>query len=41
MILAIDNAEAEKLLDMPMSLSALEEAYRDLGTGRRPSPAPE
>lgn len=33
MILAIDNAESEKLLDMRMSLSALEEAYRDLGTG--------
>ena len=33
MILAIDNAEAEKLLDMPTSLAALEEVYRDLGTG--------
>ena len=33
MILAIDNALSEQLLDMRMSLSALEEAYRDLGTG--------
>ncbi len=33
MVLSIDNAQAQKLLDMPMSLSALEEAYRDLGTG--------
>ncbi len=33
MVLAIDNAESQQLLDMPMSLSALEEAYRDLGTG--------
>ena len=33
MILAIDNAEAEQLLDMQMSLDALEETYRDLGTG--------
>ena len=33
MILAIDNDVALQLLDMQMSLSALEEAYRDLGTG--------
>ncbi len=33
MILAIDNTEAEQLLDMQMSLDALEETYRDLGTG--------
>ncbi|MCY4441921.1 MAG: ornithine cyclodeaminase family protein [Deltaproteobacteria bacterium] len=33
MILAIDNAESQQLLDMDMSLSALEEAYKDLGTG--------
>ena len=33
MILAIDNTDAERLLDMPMSLAALEEVYRDLGTG--------
>ena len=33
MILAIDNAESQRLLDMETSLSALEEAYRDLGTG--------
>ena len=33
MILAIDNAESQQLLDMTLSMSALEEAYRDLGTG--------
>ena len=33
MILAIDNADAQLLLDMTLSMSALEEAYRDLGTG--------
>ena len=33
MILAIDNAEAQRLLDMELSMSALEESYRDLGTG--------
>ena len=33
MILAIDNDDAQQVLDMRMSLDALEEAYRDLGTG--------
>ncbi len=33
MILAIDHNDAERLLDMPTSLAALEEAYRDLGAG--------
>ncbi len=33
MILAIDNTEAQGLLDMRTTLDALEEVYRDLGTG--------
>ncbi len=33
MILAIDNTETQRLLDMDLGMAAIEEAYRDLGTG--------